>query len=210
MTLEYTYLKSQASARKGILLVFHGLGSDQFNLQPALSFASHYDRYFFQAPLRPFSLFDAIPCASWYSWEKDFALTLNNHKEMETIGNQIVAILKQADPELSVPLHALGFSQGGVMALSLAHHLSLKTLAMLASFYDFHSDHHPLHLGQTSCFCSYSGGDTIVHPSLSYSTIEALQTKAKYVDIYRDDFLGHAIDSRVMQAYQRFLEKSSV
>jgi predicted esterase len=189
---------------KKIIIVFHGLGATNDNLVPVLDFAVDYHKYFFQAPLRKMHAFADQECTSWYTWEENFELSQNNLEEMQELFNQISLVLTDNGHSDLSEMHALGFSQGGVMALTAAQRWELRSIALLSTFYN--SNFIPsLNLHKTHIFVSMSESDQIVNSGLSSKMTKDLSPEALSIHICEDRSMGHSISELVKQRYQNFL-----
>jgi predicted esterase len=208
MAISYQYKPPLNLKSRKILCVFHGLGSNPFDLIPVVDFATDYHRYFFGAPQRSMPLFGGQSCSSWYTWQQPFAFTQHNRMEMDLLLSQAVEILQNHHPDLrSFEIHALGFSQGGVMALRLSLKLPLATLGFFSSFYDFSDEsEHDLQLENTLILGSYSACDEIVPSPLSIKALKTLSLLALDTEEYSDPLLGHSINQKLMAHYKEFLQ----
>lgn len=205
MTMTYHYRPAEGESAR-ILIIFHGLGATAENLIPIASFATDYHRYCFQAPDRVMALFEDQPCPAWFTWEKAFCLSPNNCIEMAAIAAQVCAILKQQHHwDHTWEIHALGFSQGGVMAAQMSTMLPLRSLAFLSSFYDrdYVSD---LNLKDTDLFVSYSRSDRIVPytHTCDFLTMLGSDTGRQVSHHYPD--MGHGIQAELINDYKVFLQ----
>jgi len=204
MHTTYDYVPpSQDSSQ--VLIVFHGLGATADDLISVVSFAKNYHLYFFQAPDRIMSLFNQIPCPAWFTWEKHFSFTQRNETEMDLIASQIRSVLMQKHDINLIEIHALGFSQGGVMALRMSSRVPLRSVAFLSSFYD-QAHIQDLNLKETDLFISHSKSDQVVPSTLSLDFVKRIGDQTGRVMIHSYPHMGHGINAELIKDYEVFLK----
>ncbi len=205
--LLFNYKKSVMQTPKGLILFFHGLGSNKDDLIGLAPYFKDYDLYSFSAPVRVSRRLN-IKCCSWYTWERDFDLSQDNLHELECLQNQILSIIKD-NPlyQNGAPICTFGFSQGGVMAIHIARCIPVHKAMILGSFY-------PLEYLTESAiliseiFIGHGERDLIVpfyYAQKLHTHLKQLSTIKKIVySLYPD--LGHTISEKQMEDIIYFLK----
>lgn len=187
-----------------ILLVFHGLGSDKDNLKFLFDCwpSCGLEAWFFQAPKRVESFFGNELTPSWFSIpsldEPDPGAFLMREEIIEQC-----AKLTESSRAQGARLHTAGFSQGGAMAVSVAHSLACDSVGLFSTFwpeYEF-----PVLKGAPHIFLSHGDSDDLVPIELGLQLM-------RYLQPYQPELcwvpgMAHAIESSVADDYATFLRQ---
>lgn len=209
MTHEALVVQQPPGAARQLVLLFHGLGADEEDLLPVgRRLAAEYPEALVVSVRAPY------PCNFGFGYQWISPLDLDDARRIERVADEMAGFAEEVrrwqresglGPEATV---LIGFSQGAMMVLEAVSHAGDAAVAgrvvAIAGRYARLPDEAP---AGTTLFLVHGKADDIVHYGF---TVEAAQHLVSLgADVVADviPFVGHTIDSEVLELIVSRLRK---
>lgn len=196
---------------KTLVVFLHGLGSVGERLTflyKALSIeCKEIIGFFPTAPIMPVTMNGGYPMTAWFDIESITEYPKKQPKGLQESIDQLLFAVQDLCLEYPSIKHIdlIGFSQGGVIALALSHHLRVRSLSLLSTFYPKSQTLSPQ---ANHIFMAHGGCDDVVPFSLGHNLYERLCLfKELKIEFHRYPAMQHHIDIKLLYDLIQFFKK---